>query len=62
MADVRIEHLQVHFDVVGDSEKEFARLFEQFINRWARMQCERDNRLRAFEKERLVGDRRHGRR
>lgn len=60
MGDVRIEHLQVHFDVVGDGEQEFARLFEQFINRWSRMQCEREARMRSFEHERRV--RGHGRR
>jgi hypothetical protein len=61
MADVRIEHLQVHFDVVGDGEQEFAQLFERFINRWSRMQCEREARQRAFEHERTVAGR-HGRR
>lgn len=60
MADVRIELLEVHFDVVGDGEQEFARLFERYINRWARMQNERDVRDRAFERERTVGDRGYG--
>lgn len=60
MADVKIELLEVHFDVVGDGEQEFARLFERYINRWARMQGERDARDRAFERERTVGDRGYG--
>jgi hypothetical protein len=60
MADVRIELLEVHFDVVGDGEQEFARLFERYINRWSRMQNERDARDRAFERERTVGDRQYG--
>lgn len=60
MADVRIELLEVHFDVVGDGEQEFAALFERYINRWARMQNERERRERSFEDERIVGDRRYG--
>lgn len=60
MADVRIELLQVHFDVIGEGEDEFARLFERYINRWSRMQMERDQRKAAFESERIVGDRHYG--
>ncbi len=60
MADVRIELLEVHFDVVGDGEQEFAKLFERYINRWSRMQNEREARERTFEDERVVGDRRYG--
>lgn len=60
MANVRIEFLEVHFDVVGDGEQEFARLFESYINRWSRTQNERDARDRAFERERVVGDRSYG--
>jgi len=57
---VRIELLQVHFDVVGEGEQEFAKLFERYINRWSRMQNERDARDRDFEDERTVGDRSYG--
>lgn len=57
---VRIELLQVHFDIVGEGEQEFAKLFEHYINRWSRMQNERDSRDRAFEDERTVGDRSYG--
>ncbi|HWO25301.1 MAG TPA: hypothetical protein VNO30_41460 [Kofleriaceae bacterium] len=60
MAEVRIELLEVHFDVVGEGEQEFARLFERYINRWTRIQNERDARDRAFERDRVVGDRRYG--
>jgi hypothetical protein len=60
MSEVRIEFLEVHFDVVGEGELEFARLFERYINRWARLQSERDSRERAFERERVVGDRSYG--
>lgn len=60
MADVRIELLEVHFDVLGDGEQEFAKLFERYINRWSRMQNERDARDRSFEDERIVGDRTYG--
>jgi hypothetical protein len=60
--DVRIELLEVHFDVIGEGEEEFAKLFERYINRWSRMQNERDARDRAFEEERTVGDRTYGRR
>jgi hypothetical protein len=58
--DVRIELLEVHFDVIGEGEHEFAKLFERYINRWSRMQNERDARQRAFEEERTVGDRTYG--
>ena len=58
--DVRIDLLEVHFDVVGDGEQEFARLFERYINRWSRMQNERDARDRAFERDRVAGDRTYG--
>jgi hypothetical protein len=58
--EVRIELLEVHFDVVGDGEIEFARLFESYINRWSRMQNDRDARERAFERERTAGDGRSG--
>jgi len=60
MADVKIELLEVHFDVVGDGEQEFARLFERYINRWSRAQQDRDARDRAFERERVIGDRGYG--
>jgi len=57
---VKIELLQVHFDVVGEGEQEFAKLFERYINRWSRMQSERAQRDRDLEDERTVGDRSYG--
>lgn len=59
-SDVRIELLEVHFDVIGDGEHEFAKLFERYINRWSRMQNEREARERSFDEERTVGDRTYG--
>lgn len=59
-SDVRIELLEVHFDVIGEGEHEFARLFERYINRWSRMQNEREARDRSFDEERTVGDRHYG--
>ncbi len=57
---VRIELLEVHFDVSGDGDREFAKLFERYINQWSRLQNERDSRDRVFEDERTVGDRTYG--
>jgi hypothetical protein len=57
---VRIELLEVTFDVSGEGEQEFAKLFERYINRWSRMQNEREARDRAFDDERTVGDRSYG--
>jgi hypothetical protein len=59
MADgkVRIELLEVHFDVVGEGEQEFAKLFERYINRWSRLQNERAARDRDFDDERAAGGR-----
>lgn len=57
---VRIELLEVHFDVVGSGEQEFLLHFERCINRWSRMQNERDQRDRSFEAERVLGDRSYG--
>lgn len=57
MNELRIELLEVHFDVVGEGEQEFAALFERYINRWSRTQNERAARDRSFDQERLVGDR-----
>ena len=56
MADVRIELLEVHFDVVGDDEQTFARLFEKYVNQWTRMQREHDKRLASLDADRLVAD------
>lgn len=51
---VKIELLQVHFDVVGEGEQEFAKLFERYINRWSRMQNERKTRDCDLDDERSI--------
>jgi len=58
---VRIDLLEVHFDVAGDGEDEFVKLFERYVNRWSRMQNERAERDRELERDRLVGDYKGGR-
>ncbi len=60
-AKVHIDLLEVHFEVEGDGEQEFVRLFERYINRWSRMQNERVQRDRELDHDRLVGDRKGGR-
>lgn len=60
MADVRIDLLEVHFDVVGEGEQEFVKLFERYINLWSRKQNAREQRDREFEHDRTVGDRTYG--
>ena len=57
---VRIDLLEVHFDVVGDGEQEFVKLFEKYINRWSQVQRDRERCAREFEDERTIGDRRSG--
>lgn len=32
---ITIENLEIQLDIEGDDEKEFARLFNEFIRRWA---------------------------
>lgn len=54
---VSIELLEVHFDVTGDGEQEFVRLFERYINRWSRQQNERLQRDRDLDHDRLSGER-----
>ncbi|BBH69382.1 hypothetical protein ACTI_60670 [Actinoplanes sp. OR16] len=61
MASVTIRHLEVHFQVEGDDDAVFARLFERHINAWSRAyarECERQARTEA---ERSIGDRQAGR-
>jgi hypothetical protein len=57
---VRIDLLEVHFDVAGDGEQEFAALFERYVNRWSRLQNERVQRDGELERERMVGERDRG--
>ena len=51
-----IHHLEVHFEVDGDDDAAFARLFADHIHRWTRLQEAERCRLRQLEQERSVGD------
>ena len=53
---VNIDNLQVHFEVEGDDEEVFARLFDRFIQSWSRMEAEVRDRERFEAAERLLGD------
>ncbi|WP_030434690.1 putative phage tail protein [Actinoplanes subtropicus] len=56
MASVTIHLLEVHFEVEGDDDKVFARLFERHINAWSRAYArECDRRARARD-DRAIGD------
>ncbi|MCA9674518.1 MAG: hypothetical protein H6709_11245 [Kofleriaceae bacterium] len=57
---IRIELLEVHFDVVGDDEQQFVRLFEKYVNEWSRRQQAQRGRHAALEADRVVGDRHYG--
>jgi hypothetical protein len=50
-----IHNLEVHFDVEGDDDAVFARMFTDHIRRWARYQDEERSRMRQVERERSVG-------
>ena len=53
---VTIQHLEVQFDVAGDSEeKTFGRLFQQYMRQWNRLQTEAAARQRLSDEERAVG-------
>ncbi len=56
MSEVKIELLEVHFDVVGDDEQTFVRLFEKHINEWTRMQRDHKQRSASLDADRLVAD------
>lgn len=57
---IRIDLLEVHFDVVGDDEQQFVKLFEKYINEWSRLQAARRGRRAVLEADRVVGDRQYG--
>lgn len=58
---VKIEQLEVRFDVEGDGdEAAFARLFEAHIRRWSRAEADARSRQRQGDRERELGDRAHG--
>ena len=55
---VTIGNLEVHFDVEGEGDQAvFARLFEQHMRTWNRLQCEAQQRRKHAEAERMLGDR-----
>jgi hypothetical protein len=52
-----IQHLEVRFDVEGgDDEQAFVRLFQKYIERWARAQEEGAARRRQSDGDRALGD------
>jgi hypothetical protein len=58
---VTIQHLEVRFDVeANEEEAAFARLFQKYINVFARVQRERDEAAEASECDRALGDRAGG--
>jgi hypothetical protein len=58
---ITIEHLDVQFDVQGDSDEErFAELFSRYIERWSNMQLEEQKLQRMLKANRLLGDREPG--
>jgi hypothetical protein len=57
---VHIRLLEVHFDVVGDDEERFVKLFEKYVNGWSREQNARRDRATQLDADRVVGDRRYG--
>jgi hypothetical protein len=54
---VTIQHLEVRFDVAGDSEEaSFARMFQEYIARWSRLQMEAAARQKLSDEERCIGE------
>jgi hypothetical protein len=61
MASVTIHLLEVHFQVEGDDDAVFTRLFERHINAWSRAYARECDRQARTERERSIGDRGAGR-
>jgi hypothetical protein len=58
---VTIQNVDVHFDVEGDDDEVvFARLFEKHMRTWRRLETEQQQRRRAADRERELGDRTDG--
>lgn len=54
---VTIQNLEVRFDVEGDDDRQtFARLFNEFIRRWAAEAEERQKREHELGRERSLGN------
>jgi hypothetical protein len=52
-----IHDLEVRFDVAGDDEAVFSRMFADHIRRWCQAQDAEQSRRREMERERSLGDR-----
>jgi hypothetical protein len=57
MASVTIHHLEVRFQVDGDDDAVFTRLFERHINAWCRAHAQESERQARGNRERSFGDR-----
>jgi hypothetical protein len=57
-----IEHVDVYFEVDGDDNDVFSRMFRQHIQAWARAQRQREREVERSRRERSVasGQRRWG--
>ena len=53
---LEIHNLEVRFDVEGDDEEVFARLFAAHIRRWSRLQEAERYRASTLAQERQLGD------
>jgi hypothetical protein len=52
---VTIHHLEVRFDVdAGEEEQAFLRLFQRYVQAFARAQQEQEHRRRAAERDRAL--------
>ena len=51
-----IHDLQVRFDVAGDDDAIFSRMFTDHIRRWSQAQEAERGRRRDMERERCLGD------
>ena len=51
-----IQNLEIHFDVEGDDDAVFTRMFAEHSRRWTRMQDAERCRLRQLERERSIDD------
>jgi hypothetical protein len=55
---VTIQNLEVQFDVEGEGDEAvFAKLFEQYMRRYRRMEQAQHDRERRIETESQIGDR-----
>ncbi len=58
---ITIHNLEVRFEVEGDEKQQFARLFEEFIRRWAaETELKKAHEARAGRDRSLAGTLREG--